>query len=183
MATQQNIDDIFDVMPKVEAIIGYDFKEHDILFEALLEPGFHAPYGNGNKRLALLGDAAMRLALLEHWYTTTGTARGTSPISSDIPRIILIISIGDGQALLNRVGSNDNLQLIGRKAGLTMLITPNQSQPREIPIGTMSATVQAILGAVYVDAKNDSAHVAAINDIAPVTQVMRKLGLGPVLDR
>ena len=63
----------------VQAIIAYTFHDGDILWEALHVPGaMLSATGNrnlsdGNKRLALLGDAIMKAALLINWYTTIDT--------------------------------------------------------------------------------------------------------------
>ena len=63
----------------VQNIIAYTFRDASILWEALQAPGA-VPYGtqgrnfsNGNKRLALLGDAILKTVLLERWYATSDT--------------------------------------------------------------------------------------------------------------
>lgn len=60
----------------VQNIIDYVFQDASVLWEALQAPGSF-PYAtggrdfrNGNKRLALLGDAILKVCLLEEWYTT-----------------------------------------------------------------------------------------------------------------
>ena len=61
-------------MATIEAIIGYRFTDRSILIEAFSIRGKHNKFG-GNGKLALLGDAVLRLAVLEPWYqegTTTG---------------------------------------------------------------------------------------------------------------
>lgn len=67
----------------IESVIGYHFVQPQLLDEALLAAGAsvarkntHGP-SEGNKRLALVGDAALQLAILDGWYsdgTSTGTA-------------------------------------------------------------------------------------------------------------
>ena len=63
-------------MAGVEAIIGYRFKDRSLLIEALHVTGRRSRNSYvGSKRLALLGDAVLKLALVEPWYqegTTTG---------------------------------------------------------------------------------------------------------------
>jgi ribonuclease-3 len=60
----------------VEAILQYQFSNHDLLYEALLAAGASKSAKNiegnkqGNKRLALLGDSVLREAILEPWYQT-----------------------------------------------------------------------------------------------------------------
>lgn len=60
----------------VQNIIDYVFQDTSVLWEALQASGSF-PYdtdgrdfSNGNKRLALLGDAILKVSLLEQWYTT-----------------------------------------------------------------------------------------------------------------
>lgn len=74
MATQQTAE----AMTSVQAIISYHFKDLSLLIEAfqasgpLVRPDSGWLKSEGNKRLALLGDAALRLALLEPWYHGLG---------------------------------------------------------------------------------------------------------------
>ena len=63
----------------VQNVIDYVFQYASVLWEALQAPG-SSPYETdgrdfsyGNKRLALLGDAILKVGLLEQWY---GTATG-----------------------------------------------------------------------------------------------------------
>lgn len=66
------------------------------------------------------------------------------------------------------MGSNANLDRVGRENGLDCYINVNPSQVGVISPVTMTATVEAILGAVYLDGGMDM-----------VQHVMAKLGLGP----
>ena len=58
----------------VEETIGYEFDKKSILWEALQAAGSGVtnidgrPLTDGNKRLALLGDAIVDVALIEQWY-------------------------------------------------------------------------------------------------------------------
>lgn len=58
----------------VEGVIGYQFNHPDILWEALQAAGSGVHFiggrlmTDGNKRLALLGDAIINVALIEDWY-------------------------------------------------------------------------------------------------------------------
>ena len=61
----------------VEATIGYHFAEPLILWEALQATGNGIRsagtrrFADGNMRLAVVGDAILKLALLEEWYVGT----------------------------------------------------------------------------------------------------------------
>lgn len=67
-----------------ESLIQYKFKDSALLWEALntgpvLTPGLPVP-PEGNKRLAVIGDTVLQLALAEDWYRG-GTSRGGSDIA------------------------------------------------------------------------------------------------------
>lgn len=76
--------------------------------------------------------------------------------------------LGSASTILQQVGSNANLDRVGRIHGLDGFICCNPSQGRHISPVTMSATIEAILGAVYIDSSIDN-----------VSQVMQTLGLVP----
>ena len=67
----------------VEEIIDYSFNDNDIIWEALQAPGSIVTLigtrrvPDGNKRLAILGDTILQLALIEDAYER-GETRGIS---------------------------------------------------------------------------------------------------------
>lgn len=75
--------------------------------------------------------------------------------------------------VVSDVGSNANLDMVGRTNGLDALINKNPSD-KDAPVGaiTMAGTIEAIIGAVYLDSGMKS-----------VTGVMQNLGLMPRLVR
>jgi len=69
----------------VESLIQYKFKDSALLWEALntkpvVTPGLPVP-PEGNKRLAVIGDSVLQLALAEGWYKGN-TSRGGSHVAS-----------------------------------------------------------------------------------------------------
>lgn len=66
------------------------------------------------------------------------------------------------------VGGNLNLDRIGRVTGLVAFVNQNPSTLGVVSPVTMSATVEAVLGAVYLD-----------SDMNTVKRVMNTLGLVP----
>jgi hypothetical protein len=60
----------------VEDILGYRFTDTNCLWEALNAPGSgvsaagNRRFSDGNKRLALKGDAAIRNVIVEDWFPT-----------------------------------------------------------------------------------------------------------------
>ena len=66
---------IFSIRRKVEKTVDYRFKEEALLWEALHLPAWTSessmgsrPVPEGNRRLAIIGDAAVKLKLAEEWY-------------------------------------------------------------------------------------------------------------------
>lgn len=68
--------------------------------------------------------------------------------------------------ILSQVASNANLDRIGRQRGLERFVNCNPSQSQVVPLATMATTVEAILGAVYLD-----------GNLKQVGEVMQTLGL------
>ncbi|MDI1491507.1 MAG: hypothetical protein OHK93_002716 [Ramalina farinacea] len=144
------------MLENAQSIIGYTFTDASILWEALQAPG--APrfdtngrdFSNGQKRLALVGDAVLKLVLLDEWY------RG--------PRGI---QIGNNQVAT--IGSNSNLAQTGRSHSLDTCIHNNPSAWGAVSNGVMAQTVEAILGAVWLD--------SGAGPMGAVTAVMNTLGL------
>lgn len=160
----------------VQNIIDYVFQDASVLWEALQAPGSF-PYAaegrdfrNGNKRLALLGDAILKVSLLEEWYSTATNIslrllRTRYP--KDIQKVLIILS-GIGNELVATAGSNTNLAIKGRLRGLDGFVNNNPSQGNTVSDRTVAQTVEAILGAVWLDSK----------DLATVRHVMETMGLG-----
>ena len=69
---------------------------------------------------------------------------------------------------LSQVACNANLDRIGRQLGLQRFVNGNPSQGQVVSPITMAATMEAILGAVYLD-----------SNLETVGEVMQTLGLIP----
>ncbi|GFF29788.1 ribonuclease 3 [Aspergillus udagawae] len=131
----------------VEDIIHYDFTNRAILYEALHSAGALAKTGrayrsDGNKDLAQIGDAVLQLILVMDGYEAKA-------------------SRGYINQIVSSVASNPHLAQMGSKAGLENLILINPSQASVSP-GVMAQTVEAILGAVYLDSEMDVQAVRAV---------------------
>lgn len=82
-------------------------------------------------------------------------------------RQVLIIFLGIGNDIVASTGSNFNLAVRGRANGLDGFIHNNPSQGNSVSDRTIAQTVEAILGAVWLDSKN----------LAIVRGVMETMGL------
>lgn len=71
--------------------------------------------------------------------------------------------------VLSEVATNANLDRVGRERGLQRFVNNNPSQRHVVSPITMAATMEAILGAVYLD-----------SDLEKVGEVMQTLGLVPL---
>ncbi|KAJ6097428.1 hypothetical protein N7499_001802 [Penicillium canescens] len=86
----------------------------------------------GNKRLALIGDAALRLVLYEFGYEDEA-------------------SIRDMTNAQNTLATNENLARIRFSVGMDAYIQLNPSAQGVVPGRLMATTIEAIIGAVYLD--------------------------------
>jgi ribonuclease-3 len=129
-------------------------------------------YPEGNKRLAMVGDAVLELALLGDLRLKNLT-RGEDKSAhaarfSSIP--MLRTHIESMNNTMIRIVSNKNLVRVGRQIHLENLVNTNLSQGGVVSPKTISATFEAILGAVYLDCGKKT---------EPVGLVMANLGLWP----
>ena len=153
----------------VEATIGYDFTDPLILWEALQAAGSgirfagtrHFP--DGNKRLAVLGDTILQLVLVQDWYDSA-EVRGIVVFGYIAVVPASYTEPGRASDIVQDVGSNANLDRAGRIHGLDEFICRNPSQAGYISPATMTATMEAILGAVYLD--------GGIDQVSRVTQTL-----------
>ncbi|CAG7955723.1 unnamed protein product [Penicillium salamii] len=119
----------------VEDIIDYEFVDNTLLEDALEAAGVTMA-SEGNKRLALIGDAALRLVLYQASY-------------------MLGYSIGQITRGQNTLATNENLSEIGFNLGLDAYLRLNPSAQGVVPGRLMATTVEAIIGAVYLDSNKD----------------------------
>ncbi|RMZ69975.1 rnase iii [Pyrenophora seminiperda CCB06] len=126
----------------VEAILQYHFSSSELLDEALLAAGAAASSKNiegdvrGNKRLALLGDSVLQEAVLEPWYN--------SEESTD-----------EGHNRVENLCRNTKLSQVAQRSGISSYITKNPSQSGPVPQETAASTIEALVGAVYLDSGKD----------------------------
>ncbi|KAF3310051.1 hypothetical protein TWF173_010163 [Orbilia oligospora] len=123
----------------VQKIIGYNFKDIHLLTEALEAAGRAVDHEtgsvDGNKRLALVGDAVLRLILVDEWYSSKG-------------------SRGGADKTLKEFASNRRLQECAEKINIVFYILPNPAraaQKERVPKKTSASTIEALVGAVWLD--------------------------------
>ncbi|PQE13240.1 hypothetical protein CJF30_00003113 [Rutstroemia sp. NJR-2017a BBW] len=122
-------------IPAVQAILGYTFDDQELLWSALHAAGSLYGGRDGNKTMAMLGDAVLKLVLLVD-LIPTGASRG---------------SLGSISNLTDSIVANQNLADICTNTGIVGYINGNQSHVGAQSPRTTSATIEAILAAVYLD--------------------------------
>ena len=141
--------------PEFEKVIGHHFHDQGLLEEALEESGLSSA---GNERLALVGDKILALMLLRRWYhegNTTGTS--IPPTMS-----IRLIYTEQGTNLLQTYACNKQLTSMARVLDLQRFIHQRPDLERSVPDSTLATTVEAILGAVWLDSDED---VQQVNEV------------------
>ncbi|KAJ5996244.1 hypothetical protein N7499_007441 [Penicillium canescens] len=128
-------------------ILGYIFVNVSLLRRAL--ETWSPEYPDGNKSHALLGDAAIALAFHFDGYSKSSSRE-------------LMTNI------LNNRASNNALAILGRSRGLDEHVIINPAQWGMVSNKTMATTVEALIGAVFLDSGLD---------INAVIAVMRNLGI------
>jgi ribonuclease-3 len=103
--------------------------------------------------MALLGDTVLKLTILRDWFESNNTTRRSSPLPfpfHSYPDKCDTIEVAHD--LSSSIGSNENLIQCAGDNNLERFINRNNSfSNREIPPRTMSTTVEALIGAVFVD--------------------------------
>ncbi|KAI9735758.1 MAG: hypothetical protein M1818_006366 [Claussenomyces sp. TS43310] len=121
----------------VENIIGFRFHDITILIEALQASGSAMTaigtrtFQDGNKRLALQGDVVLKFIVVSRWYPTEQSREAATN-------------------LVNQIGANANLAVVGNRLGLGQFVSRSGGE-RVVGLKTMSATVEAIIGAAFND--------------------------------
>ncbi|KAH7111826.1 ribonuclease III domain-containing protein [Dendryphion nanum] len=122
--------------------LGYHFSNMSLLGEAFLAAGASVSRSDiegpvqGNKRLALVGDAVLRLCILDDWYP-----KGTDTESGD--------------NLVQDIGTNEKLRTVAKEWNLTDLLKENPCQQGEKTTTTLASTVEAVIGAVWLDSQKN----------------------------
>ncbi|KAK1713839.1 hypothetical protein CaCOL14_001427 [Colletotrichum acutatum] len=138
-----------DRLDRAEQIAGYGFSARSLLREALQTPGPGVLTAgdrsiiDGNKTLALLGDRVLGTLLVEAMVIENLEARGAI------------------DAQLQRAVNNVRLAEIFDTFDFLECLNLNPSQGRAIGARTKADTIEAIIGAAYLDGGLDAARLVA----------------------
>ncbi|KAK6433972.1 hypothetical protein LTR95_009849 [Oleoguttula sp. CCFEE 5521] len=145
----------------VEREFGYRFKSKALIAQALDAIGMGL--ADGNKRLALLGDKMAAAAVTVEWYTSEAPRGNISHVAW---LAILTTMIASADRLI-QAQSDAQLAAIARSIDLVEVITSNPGLSKRQALAsakTLANALEAILGAIYIDAGNDLGAVKAALD-------------------
>ena len=130
-------------LDKATAILGYKFKDEELLLRALTHSSLlneHKSAVGDNEILELLGDAVISLCTMEVLVTTSPHA-------------------GEGELTDRRAAHMSELALATRadENGLSPLLRTGRSIVGRVPTSARADVVEALLGAVYQDGGLDAA--------------------------
>lgn len=142
----------------IQGIIGYTFVDGSLVWEAVSAAGSIISGGgrrfpDGNKRLAILGDTVLQLALAENWYDGTEPRGNSFRAQAFRPSRPAEKALATFSRIRQQIGSNNNLNRIGLANNIDAFINLAGGQATVSP-ATRAATVEAIIGAVYLDSNN-----------------------------
>ncbi|OJJ68385.1 hypothetical protein ASPBRDRAFT_198822 [Aspergillus brasiliensis CBS 101740] len=144
---------ITDRVESLQHIIGYTFNDPKHAMEALVAPGNYIPgfinRMSGNKDLAQLGESVLKMTLILDGYEA---GKSRESIDQEI-----------------KANSKNHLTAVGFNLGLDAFVIVNPAQGRVVSTGVMAETIQALIGAVFID----SGH-----SVETVRPLVAKLGLG-----
>ncbi|RAL03321.1 ribonuclease III [Aspergillus ibericus CBS 121593] len=133
----------------LQLIIGYTFTNPALLFEALQAAGSYIPTittrFDGHKDLAQVGDAILQMVLTLDGYQTRKPRRKISSI-------------------ITAKANNTNLAATGFNKSLDHFVMVNPAQGKSVSTNVMASTVEALLGAVYIDSNQNIDSVRSVMD-------------------
>ncbi|KJK75830.1 hypothetical protein H634G_09194 [Metarhizium anisopliae BRIP 53293] len=126
---------------QIEHALQYKFKDPALLEEALVAAGAGPKKAKtarekGNKVLALIGDALLRLVLVDD-----------SVVAGQAP--------GKCQHIISAEASNNNLQKLQQEWKLARFIKTPFKNKGNVPRTTGASTMEALVGAVWLDSGRD----------------------------
>lgn len=146
----------------METILKYHFSNHELLEEALLAAGASVSSkdiqgdAKGNKRLALLGDSVLQEAVLEPWYNSKESTGECTDTQTFVKKLTLL---EEGHNRVKSLCGNKRLKEIAQRSGISDFIAKNPCQEGQVPQETAASTVEALVGAVYIDCGEDISKV------------------------
>jgi dsRNA-specific ribonuclease len=159
----------------ISATFGYNFKNLDLLEQALDASGIYPDRPGQNKRMAMVGDSVIHTVLICDWLPWVGNFPPGQTIGKQIFTRMLLTTrltwfiIGNCSDMLSAVESNANMAQVARRIGLDGHLVLRPSQRPGGPSPYMLATaLEAVFGAINIDCGRDESVISA---------AMNKIGL------
>ena len=152
----------------VEEVIKYRFTNRSLLDEALITAGNNHTGNNtelgkpANKRLALVGDAVLRLAIVDHWWNQGDSSRRRNRSFGDLHVCSLTLQTESCENDCQQLASNENLSNRGNTIGLDAQIQKNPRHNGDVPRTAMASAMEAVIGAAWLDSDRNWAVTQAV---------------------
>ncbi|KAI1192343.1 hypothetical protein F5X97DRAFT_340958 [Nemania serpens] len=139
-------------MDAAESIINYVFIDRAPLQQSLRVAGAPRALGEGNKSLANVGDAIIRTIMSVDCYYECLTI---GAVQFHETMIMFILTIDDTGATTHHIqilANNARFAQLCDNSGITGCISNNPSQFNVVSNNTKATTLEAVVGAVFLDA-------------------------------
>jgi len=132
----------------LEQLIGRQMASDNLVREAL--------DANVNVRLALYGDKILDAALFDDWYSSGATKGKLLPRWLSGMSLTFLVHAGIADNMRQSRHNNPYLANLAIASGLDVHVTRKVSQRNQpASAGTLATTVEAIVGAIYLDSGKD----------------------------
>ncbi|PPJ57289.1 hypothetical protein CBER1_09017 [Cercospora berteroae] len=146
----------------VLSTFAYDISNLDLLSEAIDTSGMTGR--QSNKRLALVGDRALGIAMVAAWYPSGADKGCLNDLAISVHSDDLA---GAGSNWLAQL-SNTHLAAVAREIGLDQHLILNPGHVGRLSDATLATSLEAVMGAIYFDCGGR---------IPLIESVMRKIGI------
>lgn len=161
-----------ELLAECEAVLGYEFRDKDLLYRCLTHASAAKTRLESNERLEFLGDAVLGLTICETLFT-----RFPANAEGELTRIkSVVVSRASCATLARRMGLEKYL-VLGR--GI--------SAHGRLPSSVIAAAIEAIIGGIYVDGGFDKAHAIVqrlfMDDILSAAQLESGINYKSILQQ
>lgn len=135
-------------LERCEQALGYRFTDRSLLELALTHSSLRDPWTESNERLEYLGDAVVGLVVSEHLFCA-------HPKSQE----------GELTRLRSLIVSRDSLANVAKELDLRAFLRVGKGMKhgRNLPPSLLTNTVEALIGAIYLDAGFESARAVVLS--------------------
>ncbi|MDH7598135.1 MAG: ribonuclease III [Sedimentisphaerales bacterium] len=146
------------IIQQIESLLGYSFKDLNLLKEAFTHSSLSDDPLHSNERLEFLGDAILGAVICEHLYR-----RLPHRLEGDLTRA------------KSDLVSRRTCASVARKLGLTnfLRLGKGMTGPRGLPRSVQAGLFEAVIGAIYIDGGFDAAKGFIMGCLGPVIETYK----------